>query len=1032
MPAESSNQFGKSSDRISLVLRDAIARRLAGEELSDEQLIHANGDLMPDLANHLRELRRVEAARSLAEHSSSAHLFSTVETPRSSRIHAAGIQPDTIPGYQVIRELHRGGQGVVYLATQLSTRRHVAIKVLREGPFAGARDRARFEREVHLLARLRHPNIIAIHDSGFSADHYYFVMDYVDGAPLDRWAESERRSDRLTHSGRGESSTEGMPLPAIVQLFRKISDAVNAAHLLGIIHRDLKPANVLVEKHGEPRILDFGLAKITTDSAMQDNSSPTMTREGIFLGSLPWSSPEQARGDNEHVDIRSDVYSLGVMLYQTVTGRFPYDVLGSVNECVNHILHTNPVRPRSIGATIDDDAETIILKCLSKEPERRYQSAGELSRELSRYLDGRPIEAKRDSGWYVLRKWMRRHRLAAVAAISLFLFIGATAVVLGFMYREQSRLRIAAESAARKASRTTQFLQDMIASVDPNLAKGKPVAVRDVLDAASRTLEDELASEPEVAAAIHRTIGNTYETLGEAELGEAHHRTALEIGRRVLGDDHPDTLAAMNGLATSLESLNRFDEAEVLFRQCLDASRRVLGEKNPATIDALHNLGNQLRNIGRLEEAETLLKQALATSMEVVGEEHPGTLITKKVLAGVWQDLGEYDKAEPALREVLAVQSRVLGENSPKTIGTKQNLAMLLKATGRIEEAEPLYRELLESMRVVYEPDHPETLRLMNSFGRLLVAQRRLDEAHPPFRETLDAQLRLLGKDHVHILITTNTLALLLQEQGRLEDAEPLARRALEAGRKALGDEHPDVLVWMNNLGNLLSRKGLLAEAEPLYRQALDARRRVLGADHPATQNSLSNYAQVLADLNRMDEAEPYFRLAVEDRRRIQGDDQPDTLTSQSNLARFLLAADRLVEAQSVAQHVLEVRERLLGDRHPDTLLSMGILGRALMKQSHAKQAEALLQKALKTALQTLPPHHGNVPFLQVAYGTCLTDLGRYEEAEKMLLEGRETLSKLVGSEHPRARECSEALAKLYAAWGKPERAAAIRMLPVP
>jgi tRNA A-37 threonylcarbamoyl transferase component Bud32 len=321
-----------------------------------------------------------------------------------------------ISGYSIEAPIRRGGQGVVYKALHNATGRQVAIKVMKEGPFASDEDRARFDREVRILAQLNHPNIITIHDVGTVNGTYYFIMDFVDGEPLDGFiTESEP------------------PVEAILELFAKICEAVNAAHRQGIIHRDLKPGNILVTADGEPRILDFGLAKHATGA---DDGVHTLT--GHFIGSLPWASPEQAVGDSSEIDVRTDVYSLGVLAYHMLTRGFPYDVVGNMRDVLDRIAHAVPARPSSARERLDHDVETIVLKCLAKERDRRYETAGELARDVRHYLAREPIEAKRDSAWYVLTKTMRRYRMRVAAAAMFVLLIAASTIALSIMYQRQS------------------------------------------------------------------------------------------------------------------------------------------------------------------------------------------------------------------------------------------------------------------------------------------------------------------------------------------------------------------------------------------------------------------------------------------------------------------------------------------------------------------------------------------------------------------------------------------------------------------
>ncbi|GMV26969.1 MAG: hypothetical protein AMXMBFR58_30000 [Phycisphaerae bacterium] len=345
--------------------------------------------------------------------------------------------PGTFPGYELIREVHRGGQGAVYLAVQLATKRRVAIKLMHGGPFRGSAGKARFEREVQILGQLNHPNIVRIHDSGSALDgSNFYVMDYVSGRSLDEVISSDRRP----------------PVDETLRLFLKICDGINAAHLKGIIHRDIKPSNIRISTSGEPVVVDFGLAKVALPGGSSDATPPIMSMTGQFIGSLPWASPEQAEGVHDNVDVRTDVYSLGVVLYQLLTGKFPYDVVGNMRDVLDRILRAVPARPSTVRRQINDEVETIVLKCLSKERERRYQSAGELARDIERYLDGQPIEAKRDSIFYVVTKTARRFWIPATVLGTAVVALVVFGAVMSVLYRDKSRAQ--AELAAALAETT--------------------------------------------------------------------------------------------------------------------------------------------------------------------------------------------------------------------------------------------------------------------------------------------------------------------------------------------------------------------------------------------------------------------------------------------------------------------------------------------------------------------------------------------------------------------------------------------------
>jgi WD40 repeat protein len=414
---------------------------------------------------------------------------------------------DSIPGYEILREIHRGGQGVVYQAVQKSTNRKVAIKVMREGPFAGTGDKARFEREVQILGQLQHPNIVAVHDSGSAAGSFYFVMDYISGQPLDVYLAGAAEKEHGAKGSKGPGRV-GLSIDSTLKLFAKICEAVNAAHLRGVIHRDLKPGNIRIDAQGEPHVLDFGLAKVA-GGPMGLGELAAMTLTGQFVGSLPWSAPEQAEGAPSKIDTRTDVYSLGVVLYQMLTGKFPYEVVGNMRDVLDRIMNAEPVKPSTLGGAsasrrrINDEVETIVLKCLSKERERRYQTGGELARDIQHYLAGEAIEAKRDSAFYMLKKQLRRYKgPAAVAATFVVLLVafGISMSVLAARERvardradgERQRADTQAADAIRqrdeaerqrREARWQSYLAD-IGAAETALQAGEIANVRQHLDAA--------------------------------------------------------------------------------------------------------------------------------------------------------------------------------------------------------------------------------------------------------------------------------------------------------------------------------------------------------------------------------------------------------------------------------------------------------------------------------------------------------------------------------------------------------------------
>lgn len=672
-----------------------------------------------------------------------------------------------LPGYDVLRELHRGGQGVVYQAVQQTTGRTVAVKTLREGPFAGPAGRLRFEREVNILAHLQHRGIVGILDRGEAAGVHYLVMDFVDGRSLDRYA-----------------FENGLPLVDRLGLFIKVCDAVNAAHLRGVIHRDLKPGNILVDTEGEPRVLDFGLAK---SAATDSSDEPAATCTGQFVGSLAWASPEQAMGRLAEVDIRSDVYSLGVILYHLMTRQLPYSTACDLDQALAHIRSAEPVRPRTLTPEIDADLETIVLKCLAKEPNRRYQSVGELSRDITRALHREPIEARRDSSWYVLSRTLRRHRLTVALVAGFVVLCAASAIALSVLYARSQKLvgelgvaTADAQREASKAKQVSQFAQGMLSGIDPARAGAMDKQLmRSVLDEAAVKVDSELADSPEVEAAIRGTIGKAYQAISEFPTAKLHLEKALSIRRERLGDAHADTLETMDNLAALFLDTGQPGDAEALCRKVVDARTSTLGLAHTDTLLAMSNLAEAIAAQGHFEQAIEIDRQVLALRTQLLGPEHPHTLTSMNNLASNLMWLQQFDEAESLFLKAIATEKHVKGEY------------------------------------------HPHTLRTMSNLGLMYQEQLKMDEAEKWHRETLARRLQAMGENHLDTFESQANLAIVLRAKGQVAEAETMLRQLEESERRVLGPKHPFLGSTLFVLASIHARRGEFAEAVEILNEVM-------------------------------------------------------------------------------------------------------------------------------------------------------------------------------------------------------------------
>lgn len=805
--------------QVRCVIDEYVRNRGSSNEVPIEQILSEHAQLMPELGEQLRRARMIGAARMRAEGPivySSTHSIPIADSSDSP----SGPSSDAIPGYRILREIHRGGQGVVYQAIQETTGQKRAIKIMREGALAGANEKARFDREKRVLAYLDHPNIVGILDSGTASGHFYFVMDYISGQALDVYIADRRPTIR-----------------EILELFATICEAVNAAHLRGVIHRDLKPGNIVVDHSGKPFVLDFGLAHSVAGEDPGVSHTPLMTLTGQFVGSVPWSSPEQVEAIPGTIDTRTDVYALGLILYHMLTGQFPYDVTGSVRDIMHNVLTAEPARPGTLRPDSGDEIETIVLKCLSKERQRRYQVAGDVAREIRRYLAGDPIEAKADSTWYVLKKSLRRHRVPVSVAGLLAVLIMVFGIVVLVMNRNLSAARDESVRQANLARQTLRFQTGIFKSLDP--ARGADATVRSMLDDAARRVGSELADSPESEAEARETIGNAYRRLGFYDEAETQLRESLSI-RRSARDGAPAALASnLSTLAWVLCDKGEYHEADRLFHEAMDLRRSVFGDKHVKIATLLHNLALVQLKRGNLDESQRLYHQALAMRRELLGNEHSAVALTLDNLGVLYLTIAKLDEAEPLLREALTIRRKLFSDYHPDLATSLNNMGALQSARGRHREAVRQLREALTMNRALYGQEHPQVATVLNQLATSLMRQGRAEEAEAAFLEALTMRRRVLRADHPAIATTLNNLAWLLMKRDQPGGAEPLLREALTIRQRAFGADHWRTANVEVSLGHCLMLQARYEEAEPLLLRGHETIRRELGASHSRTRGAL-------------------------------------------------------------------------------------------------------------------------------------------------------------------------------------------------
>ena len=727
--------------------------------------------------------------------------------------------PKTFGNYRIIRVLGEGGMGTVYEAEQDQPRRRVALKVIRPG-LASAELLRRFELEAQALGRLQHPGIAQIYEAGTAQTAFgqqpYFAMEYIDGPTL------------LEYTTEKELTTRQR-----MKLIALICEAVHHAHQRGIIHRDLKPRNILVTDHGQPKILDFGVARVTDSDA----KATRQTDLGQLIGTLAYMSPEQVLADPEELDARSDVYALGIIMYEVLSGQLPYNIATKLHEAVQVIRDEEPTRLSSINRIYRGDIEVIVAKALEKEKARRYASAADLAADIWRYLDDQPIVARRASAAYQLQKLARRHKALVIGIAAVFVVLVAGIIV--------STLQAA---RAIRAERGAVLERDR--AVD---AEADARSERDRATAAERsaTVERDRALSAEQIATSERN-----RAVNEKQRADTEAATAKAINEFLQGD-----LLAQAAVTAQARPDTKADP-DLKVRTALDrAAARIENrfDGQPLVEAAIRQtIGDTYKALGLYPEAQRQLERALALQDRVLARQDPDRLKTMNNLSEVYFGQAKYDQAKPLMTATLDGRRRVLGESHRDTLTTEVNLASLYWSQGQFAEAEPLFTKALALMRRVLGDEHPDALLTMNNLALLYRGQSRFAEAEALYTRSLETRTRVLGAEHPDTLATINNLAALYAAQGRWGDAEKLFTKAVEGQRRVLTEEHPETLRTMSNLATVYLNQGKLAQAEPLYAKVLDTQRRVLGNQHPDTQTAIRNLAVLYQAWGRPDKAAEY------------------------------------------------------------------------------------------------------------------------------------------------------------------------------
>ncbi len=887
--------------------------------------------------------------------------------------------PDAIDGHPVVREIGRGGMGIVYEARQQNPRREVAVKVLTGSARTDTYRLKLFRREAQALARLRHANIAAIYDAGHTSDgQHYLLMELVHGVPLDAYVLRAGLSNRER-----------------LALFGRICQAINYAHQRGVIHLDIKPSNILVDSDGHPKILDFGLARIVDPDATIVSS---VTDVGRRQGTLPYMSPEQLRGCSVDLDLRCDVYALGVILFELLTGQRPHDVNQGMREgAVQHICDDPPRRPSSIDRTLRGDLETIILKVLDKEPSRRYQTALALAEDLDRYLSGQPILARPPTSMYQLRKLVARHKLPfGAAAASLVLVIGFGISMSALYARAHRAERLAQDhlaamvdardradaeagksrAEAQRAWTVTELLQDLVTTQVSRYAKPGALALRETLDHLAGRVEGELYEYPENAAAVRSSLGRSYVSLGLFEEAEQQFDMALALSRAWYGVGHMKVADALANLGDMHLAKNDFKAAFTAYEPCLAMLRELPTPDHSRMAGVVANLASARAGLGDNADALALLAEALSLRRAPPFDSDPQSVAIGLDIAAKFRECGDLAGANEVLQATLnaAQQHSETGEDVGKH--AKIFRAWDAHAKGEYARAEQYCREWLEFVHRKHGPQTP---------------------------------VRFPG---------LSLLSALYVDNGDIGTAERLAREALASCENSVLGTTRNSLAALARLGGVLWAKGDYDSAETLIRASLDERRKLGDDGSRGFAENLNSLAVILRDQGRYDEAEPLFLQGIALTSRLHGNEHPYTANTINNLARLRFLSGDYAAAEPLIRNALEIRASRLIPRHPDIAESMMVLGMILTKTGDFDSAEPLLSEASQIRRDAFGKDHWLVAEAESARAALLAARGRLDEAEQILLDSLEVFQSSLDHRHKLFRQNLGRLVDLNGARG--------------
>jgi serine/threonine protein kinase/tetratricopeptide (TPR) repeat protein len=902
--------------------------------------------------------------------------------------------------YRLIESIGEGGMGEVWLGEDLATSgQRVAIKLIKPG-MSSQRVLDRFEIERQALAAMDHPNIARILDGGLSdANLPYFVMEYVRGLSLTDYCDRERLGirDRL-------------------ELFTQIAQGVQHAHQKGLIHRDLKPTNILiaqVDGQPVPKIIDFGLAKAIGTDLRQ----ASMTQFGSIVGTLEYMAPEQAGTSHHDIDTRADIYSLGVILYELLTGMRPFGERqmqqAALDEVLRMIKEVEPERPSlrfsssdiapscaalrqtepaKLSRLLRSDLDWIVMKSLEKDRNRRYESASGFALDVRRYLDGEQVLAHPPSPLYRMSKWISRNRGLTAAVCVIGVSIGAGLIATLW---QANRANLEAKRADERAlaAAEAERKQRLLAASETELRFEAQVQ----REAAEKAADAERTR----AAELQKIASFQANMLADFDSGKAGRdlqenlEQRLEAALKQQGMDPQIVNERLSQFRRELGLLNTTDAAirmiDVNILQSAVKELETKFEDQPEVTATLRQgLALVYRNLGKYEAAIPLQRSALEIRQRELGDDHRSTITSLDELGLLLQYAGKLSESEPLALKSLESKRRLFGDEAHGTLIAENNVGLLLLAQGKPEKAKPFFESAVAKARISLGDDHADTLSFIGNLGLAWMDLKQPESAEPFAREALDRRRRVLGEEHQATLLSINNYALVVRSLNRLEEAKSLYEECLTKSPKVLGEKHPQTIAAIHNVGFILTAMKRYADAEPYCRQSMEKHTELLGPDHPSSIQATNNFAGVLQNLNRIDEAATLRRETYERSVRVLGSDHSLTLLSTSNYASLLEIQKQIERALELRRAAWEGNQRKWGESHIESRLAQMEYGNSLRVAANYALADTMLRQSVEGIESLRGPKHRQTATARSRWAQCLLAQQKFDQAEVELLSAEE------------------------------------------